>query len=89
MAVHNLGRTTWSHNIVAQHKMSHDTGRPYRPHYHDAFYVAQPCCTNVVRLNFCPCGRTLKEFYKGGGGKIWENDKKIFQEEVGVNFCNF
>ncbi len=31
--------------LVAQPKMSHDTRRPYRPHYHDTFYVAQPCCT--------------------------------------------
>ncbi len=29
--------------LVAQHKMSHDTRRPYRPHYYDTFYVAQPC----------------------------------------------
>ncbi len=32
--------------LVAQHKMSHNTHRPYRPHYHNyMFYVAQPCCT--------------------------------------------
>ncbi len=37
----------WSHNMVTQHKMSHDIRRPYRPHYHEhnMFYVAQPCCT--------------------------------------------
>ncbi len=33
--------------LVAQHKMSHNTRRPYRPHYHDTFYVAQPCCTKL------------------------------------------
>ncbi len=33
--------------LVAQHKMSHDTRRPYGRHYHDhdTFYVARPCCT--------------------------------------------
>ncbi len=33
--------------LVAQPKMSHDTRRPHRPHYHnhDTFYVAQPSGT--------------------------------------------
>ncbi len=41
------GSRSWSLDMVAQHKMSHDTCRPYRPHYHNhnTFYVAQPCCT--------------------------------------------
>ncbi len=81
--------------LVAQHKMSHDTRRPYHPHYHnhDTFYVAQPCCTIVVGLNFCPGGRTftvrkLLLYYKGNGSKLKTTSSR-FQLTHSTFLCSF
>ncbi len=56
----HLCETIMSHefllNLVAQHKMSHDTRRPYRPRY---VLCRTIMLYQVIRLNFCPCGRPL------------------------------